>query len=176
MLSLKCFGRLTVEFAGTCVHIRCEKARELLALLIVEKGRPMRKERVAGILWPTAWTRRALDSLYKAIRSIRDMEQTGIHIPLISTRNEVCLQTDSIEADIFLFEDLCKDKSIDALERAVSLYSAPFLADEYYEWSFSHQAYYEVMFTEAIRRLIQHFEDCGNSPKQRYYQSLLNRP
>jgi hypothetical protein len=47
---MSCFCRLTLESDGNCDHITCETARELIAQLAIERGRPMRKERVVGIL------------------------------------------------------------------------------------------------------------------------------
>ncbi|MDR1013646.1 MAG: hypothetical protein LBL86_01515 [Coriobacteriales bacterium] len=47
--------------------------------------------------------------------------------------------------------------------------------DLYNEWKLSHQAFYEVMFSDAIGRLVQHFKNCGDLPRVRYYKSPLNR-
>jgi hypothetical protein len=72
---------------------------------------------------------------------------------IVSTKNEICLETDRIITDIILFEKLCKKGTLEALERAASLYVAPLLADEYYEWTASQQAFYEIMFYDAAERL-----------------------
>jgi two-component SAPR family response regulator len=174
-LSLRCFGRLTLQYRGRYVRIDSERARELLALLVVEDGRPMRKERLSGILWPDSTGELALDCLYKAIRSLRRLEEQGVSIPIVCNRNEVFLETGDIEIDTVMFEALYGDGTKESFERAVPLYVAPFLADEYYEWTSSHQAFYEVMFHEIIERLTQHYRDAHNPQKQRYYSSLMER-
>ncbi|MCL2082746.1 MAG: hypothetical protein FWH04_05890 [Oscillospiraceae bacterium] len=169
---LNCFGRFTIEQSGEYIHLNCGKARELLALLLVEKGRPMRKERVAGILWPENETAHALDNLYKTLKHIRALDP---QLPLETRRGEIRLASENLLADIILFENLCAEGGIESLERAAAMYAAPLLADEYYSWTTPWQTYYDAMFMEAAGRLISHYKAAGHSARERYFRSLLEK-
>ena len=48
---------------GTPVGIETRKARALLAVLVMARGRPLRRDRLAGMLWSRGQTRQSLASL-----------------------------------------------------------------------------------------------------------------
>jgi predicted ATPase len=50
---------------------KSDKARALLAYLVVEAERPQRRERLAGLLWPDAPERRARTNLRRALANLR---------------------------------------------------------------------------------------------------------
>lgn len=174
-LALNCFGRLTIERSGEYIHLNCGKARELLALLLVEKGRPMRKERVAALLWPEAETVHALDNLYKTLKHVNSLSKGDAKSPLETWRGGIRLVVENLWCDIIQFEQLCTEGGIENLECAAAMYAAPLLADEYYSWTVSWQTYYDVMFMDAVNCLIAHNKAVGHCAKERHYRSLLER-
>jgi two-component SAPR family response regulator len=68
---INCFGAFAALRNGQHVEIGNSKARELTALLLLDRGRPMSKRRAAEYLWPDTETGRALDCLYKVLRNIK---------------------------------------------------------------------------------------------------------
>lgn len=149
--------------------------RELLALLLVHKGGPIKKLWVAETLWPAAQQQQAMDSLYKVIRFWKKEEKLNTFFPLENRTNELELKTDEILCDIWSFEEEAASEEIGRMEAAAARYSGPLLFQEYYEWTAEQDAYYEVRFTKLLEALTEHFGREGDMAKCTYYQKKQDR-
>ena len=86
-LCLRLLGSLDVTLDGAAVTgFTTDKARALLAYLVVEADRPLRRETLAGLLWPDypeqsarASLRAALATLRQAIGD-RDADPAFLHV------------------------------------------------------------------------------------------------
>ncbi|MGD8750074.1 MAG: protein kinase, partial [Anaerolineales bacterium] len=106
-----------------------DKVRALLAYLAVETGRPHRREKLAGLLWPDYPERSARTSLRSALANLRavigDREAQPPYFNITRQTIQFNLQSDHL-VDVAEFTRLVSGDSGDA-ERAVELYQGDFL-------------------------------------------------
>lgn len=65
-------------------------------------------------------------------------------------------------------------QNIEHCEAAVSLYRGPLLAENYYEWSSSWEAWYDIRYMEMLICLAKHYKASGDKLKAAYYQKKLD--
>ena len=68
---IRLLGSVDVAAAGTSARLEYDKVRALLAYLVVEGARPVRRETLAGLLWPEQDDKAARHSLSQALTSLR---------------------------------------------------------------------------------------------------------
>ena len=71
MLEVRLLGQFKVEVAGTPVDIPSRPAQSLLAYLILNAGLALRREKLAGLLWPDSSESNARSNLRHALWHIR---------------------------------------------------------------------------------------------------------
>jgi two-component SAPR family response regulator len=172
LFQINCFERFTLLRNGQHVHLRCAKACELIALLLMERKRPISKLKAASLLWLDTLEEHALDSLYKVLREVRIALPD---LPLEVYRRELALDTTNIVSDIVQFEELYTEREdVAKCEQAVRLYSGPLLADEDYEWTSILRSYYAVRFSELIDTLVKHERQQHKTHFEHYYHDLAD--
>ncbi|MGD8753231.1 MAG: protein kinase, partial [Anaerolineales bacterium] len=106
-----------------------DKVRALLAYLVVETGRPHRREKLAGLLWPDYPERSARTSLRGALANLRkvigDREAQPPYLNITRQTIQFNLQSDH-QVDVIEFSRLASGDPGDA-EGAVELYQGDFL-------------------------------------------------
>lgn len=166
-----CFGTFSLYRNGTPLNIPGKKPAELLAFLLSERGRVVRKAYAAELLWPESDGAHAMDSLYKACGVLRRV--CGAALPLQISRESLWLDASRIDSDAARFERLYQyRKEIECCTAAVELYTAPFLMNEYYEWSARAEAYYDMRYMELLSLAEQYYLERGNQAALRYYRRL----
>ncbi len=141
MPRVELFGPLTIVGARGSITggaFPSRKARQVVALLALARGRPVAKERIIDQLWserlpldPGGALEQAVSVLRRAVRAIDDAD-------LVVTRRGVYSLAPGVEIDVLDFEralgaareatDLAR--RADGLERAVAVGREPLLADE----------------------------------------------
>ncbi|GHU60969.1 hypothetical protein AGMMS49975_30120 [Clostridia bacterium] len=158
-LTIECFGHFAIKKDGEYIILKTKKARELLAMLLMERGKPIRKQVLAAKLWQYKEPKRALDSFYKVFNKLVDIEeQFNIGLTLKSQSNCVFLDISNISADIFIFEKLFETGDIEAYSKAAELYTAPFLQNDSWDWAEAQAAYYDARYLKIIDALIQFYK------------------
>lgn len=109
-LSLTLFGGFTaVTPQNSSLHFPTDKARALLAYLALMADRPLRREMLAGLLWPEqpeALARQNLRQTLSRLRSSLDQAQPGLGERLLTvTRQTVALHGQVGTADVAQFEE-----------------------------------------------------------------------
>ncbi|MDR3091135.1 MAG: hypothetical protein LBU36_02890 [Clostridiales bacterium] len=171
-LRIDCFGQLTFGYAGKYLYASNKKACELLALLLMERGKPIRKQRLAETLWQDAEPENALDSIYKAVRCLQALgKREGFIMPVRADSGFMWLDMERVESDVIEFERLYASGRFADYEAAVELYRAPFLSKEFYEWLEQWQAFYDIRYMNMINALIESYRE-SNPNMARYYQSI----
>lgn len=166
-----CFGTFSLYRSGKPLNIPSKKAVELLAFLLSGRGKIVRKTYAAEQLWPESTADHAMDSLYKACGVLR--RACGTALPLQISRDALWLDASRIDSDAARFERLYQfRKDIDCCTAAIELYTAPFLINEYYEWSARAEAYYDMRYMELLSLAESHYRACGNRAALRYYRQL----
>jgi len=95
-LSIRLLGPFQVTLMGKPVTaFQSDKARALLAYLAVETDRPVRRETLAGLLWPESSEHSARTNLRSALANVRQVigdrdAESGVDPPcLLVTRQTV---------------------------------------------------------------------------------------
>jgi len=165
-----CFGSFSLYCGGKPLKFPNKKAAELLALLVSEQGRVVRKPAAAELLWPGADSVHAMDSLYNVCTALRHMRC----LPLKVDRDTLWLDTSQIDSDIARFDRLYRYRNVpECCTEAIHLYTAPFLMNEYYEWSARAEAYYDMRYMQLLSLAEKHFSQAGDQASARYYRRLL---
>jgi TolB-like protein/DNA-binding SARP family transcriptional activator/Flp pilus assembly protein TadD len=109
-----------IELAG-------RKDCALLGYLAVSPGVPFSREKLATLLWGDSGDRQARDSLKQALLRLRRSLSPVSSTPLVTNRQSVTLDRDSVTVDVGLFEQLLSDATLEAMERAIALYRGDLL-------------------------------------------------
>lgn len=112
---LTCWG----DFALSCptgnrsLAPRGRKARALVAYLALHRGRPVRRERLTGLLWGDRGEEQARASLRQALQELKPLAN-GLGLIAID-RDTVSLDPAAVTTDIDLLDGAAKAKAWDAL-------------------------------------------------------------
>ena len=87
------------------------KDRLLLAYLALNAGRPLARDRLAGLLWGDRGETQARDSLRQSLAAIRQAFRQVELDPVTSDRDSVSFDPDGIAIDAIAFERLAAEAS-----------------------------------------------------------------
>jgi len=156
MLQLRTFGGLWVSDANRQRVGRSlgRKPLALLALLARANGQAIARDRLLALLWPEKDQGHARNALNQMIFVIRRSLRSDL---LELERHEIALVAHAWRTDVGDFERALADQ---ALERAVALYTGPFLdafyvpdAGELERWVESERAALRRKYLRALERL-----------------------
>ena len=165
-LEIRLLGPFQVLINGENVTgFDSDKVRALLAYLAVESDRPVRREKLAGLLWPDFAESSARTNLRQALanlrRVLRDQEAEPPY--LLPSRQAIQFNLSSDHSlDVRTFSVLVTGEqgrapAIEDLEQAVALYQGEFLqgfslpdADTFEEWAL---VTHESLQRQALRAL-----------------------
>src|SRR5215813_12615777 len=98
--SLKLLGSLDLRSAdGKELALSTRKDRLLLAYLALNAGRPLARDRLAGLLWGDRGETQARDSLRQSLAAIRHAFRQVALDPVASERDSVSFISDGIDID-----------------------------------------------------------------------------
>lgn len=135
-LSLSLLGSFQITLDGQPLSgFKSNKARALLAYLVMESDRPHRREMLAGLLWPDWPDREALANLRFTLSNIRQVIRDQEAEPpfLLVTRDTIQLNSSSdywLDAQVFAEKveiDRLLPSAVEPLQQAVNLYQGRFL-------------------------------------------------
>ncbi len=117
------FGLRLAE--GGDLPLSTRKDRLLLAHLALQAGRPLGRDRLAGLLWGDRGETQARDSLRQSLAAIRQaFRQAGLD-PLATDRETVTFNPAGVEIDALAFQQAAD--ATDPHERAAALYRGDLL-------------------------------------------------
>ena len=124
--SLTLLGGLDLRSAdGRELALTTRKDRLLLAYLALNAGRPLGRDRLAGLLWGDRGESQARDSLRQSLAAIRQAFRPAALDPILSDRESATFNPDGIEIDAVAFERLAGEAR--RQEQATLLYRGPLL-------------------------------------------------
>ncbi len=202
-IDIQLFGTFQVTLKGSRVtDFATDKARALLAYLVVEAEKVHRRDVLAGLLWPDQPQRKARQNLRQALsylrRALNDQHEDEPPF-LLSTRetlqfNVAC----DYELDVAVFTSLyeaCQQHRhrrlgacrpcLQRLEAMVDLYQGGFLeqfslADSasFEEWALLKREWFHLHVVEALSVLARYYERLGNLAQARAYirQQVILEP
>lgn len=138
-------------------------------------GNPVGKEKLAELLWQDAQPQRARESLNKVCAYLKKLKENHVpELPLSIRRDELYLDLKDIFCDVREFRRLSgEDMKVSGWEEAVSLYTAPLLYENYYDWSVMEEAYYDVRYGELLEKLAEHYQMEGRKDMASLYERKL---
>lgn len=150
---------------GTPVLIETRKARALFAILLMAGGRPVPRERVAGMLWSRGETRQALASLSQALYSLRRALHEAVPDVIQADVDAVSVDITRTEVDALALLRASEQGTEEAWQRCLALYRGAFLEDlaidqeeGFSEWRAAEQARLEELATRAGSGLMAAWE------------------
>ena len=132
------------------------KTRALLAVLAVDRGRPMARERVAELLWPNSGPKQIQGSLREALYSLR--RPLRGHEVVVSHDGALALGED-VATDVEEFQRQALAEDLASLHRAVRAYRGPLLAgfphveEDFADWLTASRAELERKALAVLERI-----------------------
>lgn len=164
-LSLKLFGEVTLTNARGVDIALPRKTQMLLAYLAADGGRPVPRDKLAGLIWADRLEEQARHSLRQCLFTLAKAGGDDTASIVIADRHSVALNPDLLEADTWLFERLLADDGADAMDRACALYGGDFLAGIDFEdetldaWSAAERTRLRELMCESLAALSAHYGD-----------------
>ncbi|MDI6840869.1 MAG: BTAD domain-containing putative transcriptional regulator [bacterium] len=146
---------------------KSSKVKSLFAYLIMNKYKPIHKDKLIDLFWQGVSVRRAESSLWVALSNIRHNIKPKMRIcPLVEYAN-YCYQINPkycIWTDVDKFDNLLKESTelerigevttaMDKLAQAVNLYKGSYLSDIYDDWVEEKRRWYEEKYRNSLKRL-----------------------
>lgn len=177
-LVVKLLGSLQVTLDGEPVTgFESDKVRALLAYLAVEKERPQRRERLAGLLWPERPEQAARANLRVALFNLRTVIGDRMAAPPLLCITSQAIQlnpTGDLSVDVADFAALVEMRDIPSLEQAIQLYRGDLLegfslpdSAAFEEWLLLTRERLARQAVGALRQVAAHHEAVGI-----YHQAL----
>lgn len=177
--SLKLLGGFALRSAeGEEIRIPSRKTRGLLAYLSLSGDQPVRRERLAGLLWSEKPERRARHSLTQSLSELRSSLSNFGDAPLVTTRDGVRVDTALIRVDVLRFERAIAGASTAELEEAAELYTGALLPDltdvdpAFEAWRSACQKELEERARETLAKLAED-SDRSETRRMEYARRLL---
>jgi DNA-binding SARP family transcriptional activator len=173
-----------VSYGSYPVHFPSRKSKDLLFLLLLQRGQPMDRDQIAEWLWPLRLPGKARRSLSTALWRLRQaLRSPAPSSPpyLLSEQSTLAFNTDApYWFDVEAFEQQaslglsgslpCTETHRRALEEALDLYGGDLLEDSYDDWCLGERERLRLCLLRVLKhlqceyRLCQSFEQavaCG---------------
>jgi DNA-binding SARP family transcriptional activator len=174
-LEIKLLGPFQVLIKGeSAVGFDSDKVRALLAYLAVEADRPVRREKLAGLLWPDFSESSARTNLRQALANLRRVlaDQKAEPPFLLPTHQTIQFNKSSsytLDASSFTSLATADQKNAleaEVLEKAVALYQGEFLqgfsipdAAAFEEWALVTRESLQRLALRVLHRLAGYYEE-----------------
>ncbi len=152
-IEVRCFGALTVHVAGANVTFRTQRARDLLALLIVQRGKAVDKEQILDALWPDGDPAGLQELFHTTVYQLRQALKGAGQPVLLFSGGLYRLDRDLIWTDTDAFLALAGGTDPAGWASAVQLYAGDFLDTLDHPWCEGLRTHFREMYLQLIRRL-----------------------
>lgn len=161
MLDVKLLGRFDVNVDGRQVELTSRPAQLLFIYLILNSGMPMRREKIAGTMWPESSGKNARDNLRHALWRLRKtLEEAGADLECIKADDETIRfeHGDDSQVDIAtLDQNRHQEADSEDLTQSLEVYAGDLLPGFYEDWITRERdrlrAVYEAQLVKLIDRL-----------------------
>jgi DNA-binding SARP family transcriptional activator len=168
---IRLFGRFeaTVD-GGDASWLQARKVQELLTYLLLERNKPVQREKLADKLWPSVdashskkYLRQALWQLQKAGEALDpppsrrllvvDQEWIGVN-PNANILVDVVEFEQTYEISVHAPRQCLSTELRARFERAIALYRGDLLDGWYHDWCLTHQELYRSMYLVMLDKLM----------------------
>jgi len=134
-LAIRLFGPLDVRVNDRPLRpLRSRKGQGLLALLILRRDREVRRDWLAGTLWPESSQEQALANLRRTLTDLRRALGPAAGRLRSTTPSTLSLDLAGADVDVVAFDEAVGRGDAASLETAVALYRGPLLEGCVEEW------------------------------------------
>ncbi len=167
-LSLRLFGDVKL-LRGPSEEIKLpRKMQLLLAYLALNAGQPHRRDKLATLLWHDRLEEQARHSLRQCLFTLDRSFGNGQPPLIFADRNQLSLNTDCIDVDVWRFERHLAADTPEDWQRAAALYGGDLLAGLTFEqdsldaWCAAERTRLRDQFYETLAMLTSHHVDTVN--------------
>lgn len=153
------FGSLQIHKGDAPLPLKGEKARNLLAYLVLHPRITHRRETLASLLWPEAKPERVRRNLSDVLyRLQREFESSWL---IVDTEN-IAIQPDvNLWVDLWEFERLINSQETQKLQKAIDLYTGDLLPEIYEDWVLAEREFRRAQFLSVLETLTYKLEGDG---------------
>jgi predicted ATPase/DNA-binding SARP family transcriptional activator len=135
-LTLRLFGTFEACVNGAPLpRLRTRKGQQVLALLAIHHDRETHRARLAELLWPESDSWTALENLRRCLTDLRRALGPEARRLLAPSPRTLCLDLSDAAVDLIEFDKVVSSTDAALLERAVTLYRAPFVETWDDDWA-----------------------------------------
>jgi DNA-binding SARP family transcriptional activator/tRNA A-37 threonylcarbamoyl transferase component Bud32 len=173
MLQASLLGQFDIRLDGQPADLSSQPAQTLLAYLLLNTGVAVRREQLAGLLWPDSLDSSARKNLRNAIWLVR--KAIGDQY-VVADKTTVAFDTTApYELDVAILQEQPPDDDQTALIRAVSVYRGDLLPGYYEDWVQLERERLRGVFERRIQRLLDYLTDEGQwSEVQRWAEYWIS--
>jgi DNA-binding SARP family transcriptional activator/tetratricopeptide (TPR) repeat protein len=157
-LVVRFLGRAEVGVDDRPLAIESRPALSLLGCLALQEGRPVRRDKLAGMLWPDSDETSARTNLRQALWRLRQgLADAGLDPDAVldTSRTAIGLALDQVWVDCIEFErPLPATASDQALIEKVALYQGELLPGFYDEWVSTHRTRLSAAYDRRVSHLL----------------------
>ncbi len=164
MLEVRLLGQFTIKLDGVPIQINSRPAQSLLAYLLINAGRAVRREKLAGLFWPDASDENARNNLRQALWRVRkSLDADGTYDPSLLLVDDITVSVNAsseYRLDVIELEtQIHEDTPLPRLIEIVSLYEGELLPGFYDDWVVLERerlgAIFEARMGALINRLME---------------------
>ncbi len=113
VMDVRLFGGMKISIGGSVLDsslLRKQKAKTLLAVLVLHRGKEMARREILDIIWPESSGERAINNFYSLWSALRRALDDGRgNCPYIVRHQTSCMvDARYVKSDVDEFEDLCR--------------------------------------------------------------------
>jgi DNA-binding SARP family transcriptional activator len=165
------FGSLQIHGESGPLLLKGDKARGLLAYLVLRPRVAHRREMLADLLWQAAAPERVRRNLSDVLyRLQKELDADW----LVADAGSITLQpTSNLWVDIWEFDRLLATQDSVNLQKAVELYTGDLLPDIYEDWILAERELRRGQYISALENLANQFEAQGKLQEALLYTRRL---
>ncbi|HEX3047280.1 MAG TPA: response regulator [Bacillota bacterium] len=184
-VQIRCFGKFIVNIGGAEAKFRTEKAEELLAFLVDQRGGFIRREEICDNLWEEYDGDRAVIHFNTTLYYVKKaLLQQGVAIPIEHDKGSYRLMIDGLDCDYLRFRSFVAaargmdQSSILEYEEHAGLYGGDYLAGKEYLWVERNRQMLKEQFIMLVMQIAEYYIALGALPKAITWlkQGLIQEP
>ncbi|MEI6285386.1 MAG: response regulator [Bacillota bacterium] len=147
-VAVKLFGRFSLTVDDRPMKWHSRKAEELLALLVVNEGQPIHKEKLCEMLWGDDFQAKTIINLQTTMFRVRQsLEQLGCKTKITCRNSCYCLDARDWRSDLSQLQQLLQEKPIN-VTKIKQIYQSGFLVENGWSWTREYSARYDMLLID----------------------------
>lgn len=151
-------GELSLERDGRELDVPPYRCHDVLAYLLINYDQPIRRDRLAGKLFPNLHTKQARARLSDHLWLIRS-SLPGFEIH--TSHDEIYIATGNLWFDCQKFSELALQGDEQSLLQGINLYKGDLVSNLYSDWIFRFREYYRNQYLGCLRKLASIYHEAG---------------